>query len=166
MSKVKGNIFDLNKTKLRGNLRRIETKKKKHERIKKSQNYIYRFQRGYYAKDWKYISEYELIEVPETYVDTYHIEKITKKDYDSHGKPYYYDVPVRVVDGQKRIPAHTKKVKTNMTTIDVPVRPVRINTGIKKIRKMANRKVRNTSKTELFNGGSYRKIFDVDWTYI
>ena len=84
MSKVKGNIFDLNKTKLRGNLRRIETKKKKHERIKKSQNYIYRFQRGYYAKDWKYISEYELIEVPETYVDTYHIEKITKKDYDSH----------------------------------------------------------------------------------
>ena len=167
MSKVKGNIFDLNKTKLRGNLRRIETKKKKAERLKKSKSYIYKFQRGYYAKDWKYVGEYKLVEVPETYVDTYHIEKVLKKEYDNHGTPYYYLVPVRIVDGKKRIPAHTEKVRVNSTYIDIPARPVRINTGIKKYRKLANRKFRRcTSKDEIYNGGLYKKFYDIDWEYI
>lgn len=168
MSKVKGNIYDLNKTKLRGNLRRVETKRKKAERINKYKKNIYRFCRGYYVVDTKDVNEYTTRIVPEKTVEKYHYEKVNDlvRDYDTGllYRTFYYK---KVIDGTKTITAHTEKVIVGYNTVEVPERPVRINTGIKSIRKIANRKFRRCApKDELFNGGSYKKYYDVNWEYI
>ena len=166
MSKVKGKIYNINKTKLRHNLRRVETKRKKRERLNNYKNNVYRFMRGYYTKDHEWVGEYETVEVPEQIIDTYHFEWRNELHFDKDGKCYPIKVPVKIIDGKKTIPAHTKRVHKRTKEIEVPTRPVRINTNIKKIRKMAERKIRNYNKDELFQGGSYKKIYDVDWEYI
>ena len=166
MSKVKGEIFDLNKTKLRGNLRRVETKKKKNERLRRARANEYGSMRGWCVRDCKYVGEYVLVTIPEHYQETYHFERKEFTIYDENGVPYTYSVPIKVVDGQKFVPAKTRKKKVHSEYVDIEPRPIRINTNLKKYRKMAERKMRNTPIDELYNGGLYKKVFDVAWSYI
>ncbi len=105
MSKVKGEIYNINKNKLRHCLRRKESKKKNKSRIIKYQNGAYRCCRGYYLH------------------------------YDYCNDEY--------TDGLRRI-----------------------NTNIKTIRKFAQRKVRYSSGEELYQRSSYKKLYDVEWTYV
>ena len=105
MSKVKGEIYSNNKTKLIHCLRRKESKKKEKSRVLKYPNVEYRCCRGYYLH------------------------------YDYNNNEY-----------------------TN--------RLHRINTNIKSIRKLAQRRVRYSSVGELYQRSSYKKLYDVEWTYV
>ncbi len=113
MSKVKGEIYDINKRKLIHinkrklihNLRRIETKKKKRSRIIKYRNGEYRCCRGYYL------------------------------NYDYNIDEYKYGVH-------------------------------RINTNIKTLRKFAQRKVRYSPANEIYQRSTYKRLYDLDWTYV
>ena len=49
MSKVKGNLHDIKKSKLRRSLRRYESRKIKNKRIRMARGWQYRCQRGYYV---------------------------------------------------------------------------------------------------------------------
>ena len=133
MSKVKHIDKAMNKTKLRHNLRRIETAKKKKTRMKNAQADIYPMFIGYVVNDCEWVSKYETIVVPQKIV------------------------------GEKIVPEHTERRCVSTELVDIPARLKRCNPGKKQYRKIAQRKMRNTPVTELYQMGQYKKLYDVMW---
>lgn len=168
MSKVKGEIFDLNKSKLRHNLRRVETQHKKNSRIKKSNNNAYRrLGKGYWVEDSKYVWTYKTIDVPE---ETKNITKPIKKVEiiwnEDHTDFIRKERLVWVVVDKKTIPAHTKRVRDDYTIEKTTPRVIRCDRkgGYKRfIKKYANKVCRKTLVNEPLNRGVYKKTYDVAW---
>ena len=164
MSKVKPE-FGFRKDKLKRNLRRLETLKKKKDRINFSKQGRYRFMIGYYVRKEKPIGHYEWVTIPERTEWKGHFEKRIKKIENTDGTFDYVEFPVYVKDKLVTIPAKTVRKKVNTHYENIPEMPIRINTGLKKYRKAAQRKVRRNSDIA-YKGNEYRKAAEVYWEYI
>lgn len=161
MSKVKINSSNPNvrKSKLRRNLRRIETAKKKKDRIKKYHQNVYPFMTGYYVRDKRYQRSYETVTIPEKIIEDFVIEDWKYV----HG----YNDEGRLISVYKRvfktIPEHDVRKCVSYDEIDIPERPIRINTNLKAYRKIAARKLRRKPIDEIYNRGNYKKACEVKW---
>jgi hypothetical protein len=162
MSKVKGEIFDLNKTKLRGNLRRIETAKKKKQRLKNVKNNVYPYGKGYYIRNEKEVDTYTTVTIPEHEEDIYHFERRTETIWTDEGS-YDITVPVKIVTGKKIVPERTVRRRIHTEWIPIPERCIHYRLKIKDYRKFANRRIRNSK--EVFRNGDYKKAYDIEWQY-
>ena len=159
MSKVKGEFINAHeKSKLRKSLRRKETAHKKIDRIKKAKNNTYKYPCGYAVRDEQRMGSYESVIIPEHMVDVveYYYERLF---YPELG--YSIMVPRRKIVGQRRVPEKTVKKHTKTYYVDIPERPVRMNCTKKFYKKESNRRVRRSK--ELFNNGSYKKVYDLWW---
>ena len=78
MSKVKTDL-GIRKNKLKRSLRRMESKRKKMERIFMAKEKRYRFMVGYYVRKEKPIGHYEWVTIPERQEWKGHFEKRIKK---------------------------------------------------------------------------------------
>lgn len=166
MSKVK-NIdgYDVNKTKLKHNLRRVETKRKKRERIKKAEAGVYPWMKGYSVHDEELIREYEKEIVPETTRPVYHIEWIDVVRY-YDGEPERVKYPKYIKVGEEVVPGHVRRKFKGIKKVPVSKRPIRLYAGkIKYWKNLANRKIRRANYDEetTFKKGNYKKFYDLKW---
>ena len=160
MSKVKGETCGIRKVKLRRSLRRMETIKKKVSRINKSCGSEYRCQRGYYVDGAIWTKLGESLETQQGVMNVFYEEWLKRVSYEPYSECFHLAVvPSRY--GPSLI--ETVPVDRNMMH---PIRPKRINTNLKQLRKSAERIVRHTNKKELYNGGLYKKLYDIAWTYV
>lgn len=167
MSKVKGEIFDIQKTKLRHNLRRVESKKKERIRRKNYDSNVYGYGTGYFVDTYKRIGIYNIELVPEQKVDmvnTYWTNEIFHNiDGTTYTKPIFH----REVIGTKIIPAHYKRRLIRYEYDDNYNVLKKCNSKIKPYRKEAERIVRSKLKNlDIFvsKGSSYKKLAEVQWT--
>ena len=165
MSKVKTD-FGIRKNKLKRSLRRMESKKKTQERLQLAKEKCYRFMVGYYVRNEKAIGEYRMITIPERTEWKGHFEKRIKKIENMDGTFDYVEFPVYVKDKLVTVPAKTVRAKVNTHYEPIPDMPIRINTGMKKYRKQAQRKLRRNHKLTAFQGSDYKKVAEVYWDYI
>lgn len=165
MSKVKTD-FGIRKNKLKRSLRRMESKRKKQERIFMAKEKRYRFMVGYYVRKEKPIGHYEWVTIPERTEWKGHFEKRIKKIENMDGTFDYVEFPVYVKDKLVTIPAKMVWTKVNTHYENIPEMPIRINTGMKKYRKMAQRKLRRNHKLTDYQGSDYKKVAEVYWEYI
>ena len=165
MSKVKTDL-GIRKNKLKRSLRRMESKRKKMERISFAKDRRYRFMVGYYVRDEKAISEYRMVTIPERQEWRGHFETRIEEMINSDGNLSIVKYPIFVKDKLVTIPEKTVRKRVHVSFEPIPERPIRINTGMKKYRKMAQRKLRRNHKLTIFQGSDYKKVAEVYWDYI
>ena len=165
MSKVKTD-FGIRKNKLKRSLRRMESKRKKQERIFMAKEKRYRFMVGYYVRNEKSIGEYQMVTIPERQEWKGHFETRIEKMVTPDGELSIVKYPVFVKDELVTIPEKRVKRRIHVSFEPIPDRPVRINTGMKKYRKMAQRKLRRNHKLTDYQGSDYKKVAEVYWEYI
>ena len=160
MSKVKGETYGIRKVKLRRSLRRMETIKKKVSRINKGCGSEYRCQRGYYVDGTIWTKSGGSLETQQGVMNVFYEEWIKRVTYDTSSECYHFAV---VPSGYG--PSLIEIVPTDRNMIH-PIRPKRINTYLKQYRKPAKRIVRHTNTEDLYNGGLYKKLYDIAWSYV
>ena len=158
MSKVKiGYTNAHEKSKLRHQLRRKETMKKKVDRINNCSQYLYG-NTGYFVKRTKPVGIYKTVVVPE------HTEPIKRyvyvQKYDTV-KEVIVKVHEVIIEGYKTIPTQKKRQKVSVEYVETPKILKRVKDDAKSHAKhYANRRVRY-AKIKTFNNGSYKKLYDI-----
>lgn len=162
MSKVFAHEF-VPKSKLFRRNRRIETRKKKAEKIK-----MVDYNDNYYLDDTQFMVRYKMVEVPEQKVPCSHYEPVywpviddkNNQVYSANGVPLMYKANRLVEDGFKIIPAHEERRTAEL--IWKPKNPILKYCGWRGktiCKKLANKKVRHLA--EAFKGNTYRKLYEI-----
>lgn len=162
MSKVKA-VEGIPKSKIIHRNRRIETKKKKNQRIHSCENGEYPYG-TYYVKDENISRTYELKDIPEREAKKGHYEINKIPIYNEHNEIVKYKTSIKyIIDEIILVPEHSKKCVTSVKYIPLKV-PIlkRCSLNKKKYRKIAARRFRR-NPIDVSNGSNYKKCYDIKW---
>ena len=157
MSKVK-NYYG-NKSKAIRRNRRVETKLKKKQRM----NNAYSYFGGYYTVDTKTVKHYEIVDVPERTFSRVKWTPITIPWVDENGS-MSTRTSHKMEFVTETIPAHKERRCVSSEEVEIEPRLYRCDDSsyIKWFKKQASRRFRRLTN-ELYNGSSYKKVYDLAW---
>ena len=157
MSKVK--TYYGNKSKAIRRNRRVETKLKKKQRM----NTAYSYFGGYYTVDTKTVKHYEIVDVPEKTESRVTWNPVTIPWPNEDGSVSYRTTYRQEVI-EKTIPAHKERRYVSSEDVDIKPRLYRFDDSsyVKWFKKQASRRFRRLTN-ELYNGSSYKKVYDLAW---
>lgn len=164
MSKVHS-IDGIPKQKLIRRNRRIETKKKKNQRMRDCRNGTYNYG-SYWIQEETYCRKYEPVLVPERQVEKGHYEYKSVPVKDMKGEILYYiSLPEYIVDKVITIPEHMGKQFVNSYWVSLKSPMLRRSDfSKKKYRKIAARRFRRLDPlADVSNGSNYKRYYDLAW---
>lgn len=164
MSKVHG-IDGIPKEKLIHRNRRIETKKKKNQRMRDCRNGTYNYG-SYWVQDETYVREYKQVTIPERKIEKGHYEwkSVPVRDYEGNIERYV-SIPSFVIDKIIVIPEHEGKQFKNSYWVPLKSPMLRrSDLRRKKYRKVAARRFRRIDPlADIGNGATYKRYYDIAW---